>query len=151
MDAVTSEEKHIPWLQVSLRVVLGGIFIWAGCAKLIDLTSFVESVGHFEIPPFSVEPWDMWLGYTLPGFELFVGSALILGILYRGALISVTAMTLAFLIAIYSVHTRGINIECGCLGKSLSFGNYYIHMTVLALMLIAAFALIWIESQKSKA
>ncbi len=143
----TTTEKELPWLEISLRVMLGGIFIWAGCAKLIDLSSFVESISHFEISPFNIEPWDMWLGYSLPVFEVIVGSILILGFraLYRGALVSTAFMSAGFLAAIYSVHTRGLNIECGCLGNALSFGNYYIHMAVLTVMTLAAMSLIWIE------
>ena len=129
-------------MELSLRVVLGGLFIWAGSVKLIDLKSFVESVGYFKIPPFDLQPWDMWLGYTLPAFELIVGSCLILGILYRGALLSTLAMSAGFLAAIYSVHVRNINIECGCFGKALSFGNYYIHMAALAAMVLAALILV---------
>lgn len=135
------------WLEISLRVILGGIFIWAGSAKLIDLNGFVESVSHFEIPPFDAAPWDMWLGYTLPAFEVIVGSCLILGFtkLYRGALISTAIMSAGFLLAIYSVHTREINIECGCFGTALTFQNYYTHMAILAAMTITSLYLIWIE------
>jgi len=144
-------DKNLPWLEISLRVILGAIFIWAGCAKAIDLSAFVESVGHFEITPFDQAPWDMWLGYTLPVFEIIVGSCLILGFakLYRGALISTALMSAGFLAAIYSVHTRGLNIECGCFGSALSFDNYHTHMAVLATMTLASLALIWIEMRKT--
>lgn len=144
-----AKENNLAWLEISLRVILGGIFIWAGIAKLLDLDSFVESVSHFEIQPFSSEPWDMWLGYTLPAFELIVGACLILGILYKGAIISSTMLSAVFLVAIYSVHTRGLNIECGCLGKSLSFGNYYTHITILALMVLAGATLALTEMMRS--
>jgi len=145
---LTTKERILHWVQISLKVVLGAIFIWAGSAKLIDLSSFVESVSHFEIPPFDTQPWDMWLGYTLPAFEVIVGSCLILGILYRGALVSAALLSAGFLVAIYSVHTRGLNIECGCFGEALSFGDYYAHMAVLAVMTIAALCLIWMDTRK---
>jgi len=150
MNSTATIENKTPWLQISLRVTLGSIFIWAGCAKLIDLPSFVASVSHFQIPPFHTKPWDMWLGYTLPAFEVISGSCLILGLLYRGALLSITVMSIAFLIAIYSAHSRGLNIECGCLGSALSFGSYGIHITVLAIMTLASLALIWLEVRMQK-
>ncbi len=140
-----TENEELNWLVISLRVILGGVFIWSGMAKLIDLNSFVESVSHFEISPFDTKPWDMWLGYCLPTFEIIVGSGLILGFFYRGALVSSLVMTAAFLVAIYSVHTRGLNIECGCFGEALSFDNYYTHMVVLGLMTIVSMALIYLE------
>ena len=61
--------------EISLRVILGAVFIWAGTMKLLDIDSFVESVGHFKLAPFDEAPWDMWLGYMLPAFEVLVGSA----------------------------------------------------------------------------
>ncbi len=149
----TISKQTLPWLEISLRVILGAIFIWAGCVKLLDLNSFIESVSNFEIPPFGHGPWDARLGYTLPAFEVIVGSCLILGFtkFYRGALLTTALMSAGFLGAIFSVHIRGINIECGCFGKALSFDNYYTHMAVLAVMTLAALVLIWLEIKKSKA
>lgn len=150
MENSLTDELSPPWLQISFRVLLGGIFIWAGIIKLMDLNYFVESVSNFQIPPFSTEPWDMWVGYTLPAFELIVGSCLILGVLYKGAIVSSAALSAVFLAAIFSVHIRGLNIECGCFGKALTFKNYYTHMAVLAGMVAIALALAWMEWRSSR-
>jgi len=133
---------------ISLRVILGSLFIWAGTMKMLDVDSFVEMVGYFKIAPFDAEPWDMWLGYMLPVFEILVGAALILGILLKGAITSVLLLTAAFLVAVISAHIRGLNIECGCFGKALSFTNYHIHIGVLVLMTLMAIALVVLECMK---
>ncbi len=128
--------------QITLRVVLGAVFIWAGTMKVLDLNSFVETVGYFRISPFDEAPWDMWLGYMLPVFEILVGSALILGLMLRGAMASVLLLTVGFLVAVMAAHFRGLNIECGCFGKALSFTNYYWHITVLIVMTLMAVILV---------
>ena len=107
------------------------------------------SVSNFEIAPFNSAPWDMWLGYMLPAFELITGSCLILGILYRGAIVSVGLLSFGFLGAIISVHHRGLNIECGCFGKALTFNNYYLHMGILGVMCMLAIYLVVNEFKKT--
>jgi uncharacterized membrane protein YphA (DoxX/SURF4 family) len=135
-------------IEISLRVILGALFIWAGTMKVLDLDSFVESVGYFKIAPFDTKPWDMWLGYMLPVFEILVGTALILGIFLKGAMVSVLVMSGAFLIAVVSANMRGLNYECGCFGKALSFTNFYVHFAVLLVMTSMAAALCYLEAKK---
>jgi len=109
--------------EITLRVVLGAIFIWAGTMKLLDLDSFVQSVSHFQITPFDQAPWDMWIGYTLPAFEVIVGTCLILGILLKGA----------------------------CFGRALSFENTSLHISILSAMVILAITLMILEISNAKA
>jgi uncharacterized membrane protein YphA (DoxX/SURF4 family) len=141
-----SEGKNM--IEISLRVVLGALFIWAGTMKVLDVSSFVETVGYFKIAPFDAAPWDMWLGYMLPVFEIIVGAALILGVLLKGAMVSVLVLTAGFLAAVISAHARGLNIECGCFGKALSFDNYYTHIAVLIVMTGMAVVLCFLEVRK---
>ena len=137
--------------EITLRVVLGAIFIWAGTMKLLDLDSFVQSVSHFQITPFDQAPWDMWIGYTLPAFEVIVGTCLILGILLKGAMVSTLALCLSFLAAVVSAHTRGLNYECGCFGRALSFENTSLHISILSAMVILAITLMILEISNAKA
>ncbi len=135
-------------IEISLRVILGSLFIWAGTMKILDVDSFVETVGYFKIAPFDADPWDMWLGYMLPVFEILVGAALILGILLKGAILSLLMLTATFLAAVISARMRGINYECGCFGKALSFTNYYVHIAVLVIMTLMAVGLVLLEVRK---
>lgn len=135
-------------IEISLRVILGSLFIWAGTMKILDVDSFVETVGYFKIAPFDADPWDMWLGYMLPVFEILVGTAMILGILLKGAMVSILLLTVGFLVAVISAHIRGLNIECGCFGNALSFTNYRIHIAVLVAMTLMAVGLVLLEVRK---
>lgn len=134
-------EKELNWIQISLRVFLGGILIWAGIAKLLSLSDFVDVVSNYEIAPFDRAPWDMWLGYTLPSFEVLLGLALIIGYALRGAIIITSLLTVSFLAATFYVKINGINIECGCFGEILKV-SYWVHIALLSLMLIACLGVI---------
>ena len=137
-------------IEISLRVILGAIFIWAGTMKMLDIDGFVQSVSHFQFEPFDQAPWDMWFGYMLPAFEVVVGTCLILGILLKGAMVSVLVLCASFLIVVVSAYTRGVNYECGCFGESLSFDNVIIHMSILLVMLVLSVVLLVFEIGGSK-
>jgi len=146
-----AEEYSISQMcEISLRAVLGAIFIWAGSMKLLDLDSFVQSVSDFQFAPFDQAPWDMWIGYALPVFEVIVGTSLILGILLKGAMISALVLCFSFLIVIISAHARGLNYECGCFGRALSFENTAVHIGILSLMIVLVVVLIFLELRNSK-
>lgn len=150
MSANSTKYNAAFWIEVSFRAVLGGAFIWAGIAKLLDIDELVRTIGNFTIEPFNEAPYDMWLGYTLPALEVIIGTCLILGVLYRGALISYAALTVSFTVAIAYVANKGIDIKCGCFGKAFSFDNYTVHLLILAAMLSLTISLIWMEMTRRK-
>jgi len=120
-----------------LRVLIGGVFLGFGVLKLMDPAAFVEDVANFQISPFDAEPWDMWLAYGLIGLEIVGGLFLLVPKgLYRGALVAVVGMILAFMVAIGSAWTRGLNVDCGCSGEEYDvFGGYGSHLAILMVML----------------
>lgn len=109
---------------------------------MLDAHAFVENVANFQISPFDSAPYDMWLAYFLPPLEVLVGICLFTTFWLRGALVISLGMTLAFLVGIASVWARGLNIDCGCTGGTVSLGGYPTHMTVLAIMLAAIIYLV---------
>ncbi|MEO1855776.1 MAG: MauE/DoxX family redox-associated membrane protein [Rubritalea sp.] len=121
-----------------LRVLLALVFLVSGGMKVFDAQSFVENVANFQISPFDSAPYDMWLAYFLPPLEVLVGICLLTTFWMRGALVLSLGMILAFLVGICSVWSRGLNIDCGCTGGSVSLGGYSTHMTVLSVMLCVA-------------
>lgn len=125
-----------------LRVLLALIFLIFGGMKMLDAHAFVENVANFQISPFDSAPYDMWLAYFLPPLEVLVGICLFTTFWLRGALVISLGMTLAFLVGIASVWARGLNIDCGCTGGTVSLGGYPTHMTVLAIMLAAIIYLV---------
>jgi uncharacterized membrane protein YphA (DoxX/SURF4 family) len=110
-------ESKVDPIELLVRLIVGGIFIFAGYNKLIDLQAFELAIRNYSILN---DPWVAILVMILPAFELLVGLLIILRTLYMGSLVLVTLLTLTFILALVSLLVRDINIECGCLGLSTS-------------------------------
>jgi len=102
-----------PYLAFVLRIILGGLFVWASCDKILYPARFVEEVANYGIlPPGLVNLWAL----TLPWLEMIAGLSLILGFLPRSSALILSALLIAFLIAIAINLARGLPIDCGCFG-----------------------------------
>jgi len=101
------------WLGTAARLVVGGVWIWAGLLKLPDPEQSVLAVRAYELLPGDSATT---VGHLLPILELVVGLCLVLGLLTRGAAVISGLLFLAFIVGIASVWARGISIDCGCFG-----------------------------------
>src|ERR1022692_3948178 len=89
-----SRNKLLPIAVVVLRVVLGGIFIYAGYVKLAEPWQlFAAGIADYEVVP-------MWvaklLAHTLPWFEVLIGLLLIAGRWFRCSTVSTSLLLLVF-------------------------------------------------------
>lgn len=102
------------WSGTAARLVVGGVWLWAGLLKLPDPSSSVTAVRAYQLLPTSSV--DV-VGRALPMVEVVVGLCLVLGLLtpVSGALSAL--LQVAFIIGIASVWARGISINCGCFGN----------------------------------
>jgi len=103
----------LPVLAVVARLVTGGVWIWAGAAKLAEPYAAVLAVRAYQLLPGGLADT---VGHLLPTFEIVVGAALVLGLLTRGAAVISGLLFLAFIVGISSVWARGLQIDCGCFG-----------------------------------
>jgi putative oxidoreductase len=108
-------------LRVALAWVFGGIFLWAGIMKARDPNLFLMDIRSFDLLP---DPYAAWLALFLPWMEILCGLAVITGPLRSGAVLLLNLSLLAFLLAIGSAWSRGIDIKCGCFGASDQTANY---------------------------
>lgn len=123
-----------------LRVALGGFFIYSGTTKLMDLSDFVDSVGNYQIVD---RPWDAIFGYFVPWLEVVLGFAIATGICFRSGLVITIVMLLGFSIAISWVWSQGLNINCGCHGKSDEPTNYPLSIARNLGLITLAAGLFW--------
>ena len=101
------------WLGLLARLVVGGVWIYAGLLKLPDPAASIESVRAYELLPASlVEP----VGYLLPPLELVLGIALVVGVMTRGAALLSGVVLAAFIFGISYAWAAGLKIDCGCFG-----------------------------------
>ena len=103
----------LPLLAVVGRLVTGGVWIWAGAAKLSDPYAAVLAVRAYQLLPAGLADT---VGHLLPTLEIVVGAALVLGVLTRGAAVVSGLLFLAFIVGIASAWARGLQIDCGCFG-----------------------------------
>ena len=145
MAATVIPDEPIGVAALLLRFAVGGIFTYAGAAKLPDLEDFFWSVHHFALTPWDV---SMILAMFLPWLEIVAGLALIIRKFHVGALLIVTALSAAFLGAIASAWWRGLDITCGCFGKEENTTNYPKHLALNSAMLVACLVLAWLQHRE---
>ena len=126
-------------IAVTLRVALGGFFLWSGAEKLRDLPAFLASIRSFHILD---DPYAAWLAMGLPWLEILAGTALVTGFLVEGGLALIAGMLAVFLWAIVYSWQRGLNITCGCFGAQAESSTYTELIVRDALLLTLAAALL---------
>jgi uncharacterized membrane protein YphA (DoxX/SURF4 family) len=103
----------VPWLSTACRLALGGVFLYAGIAKISDPDAMTRAVRAYRILP---EGLVHLFSYGLPFVEIAAAVLLLAGIATRVAAVVTGTMLLMFIVAIISVWARGIQIDCGCFG-----------------------------------
>ncbi|HWR83466.1 MAG TPA: MauE/DoxX family redox-associated membrane protein [Candidatus Deferrimicrobium sp.] len=98
-------------LTLVVRLAVGVTFIYASAYKIIEPGTFAKSLWYYHLVPGQL---INLMALILPWVELVCGLALIVGLLYDGAVILVNMMMAAFILALGTTIVRGIDIDCGC-------------------------------------
>ncbi len=102
------------WLNLLLRLFLGGMFVYAAWDKVIEPSSFAMAVRGYKLIPFSLSNlFALCVSWT----ELVAGIMLILGIFPRKAAAAIAILLVMFIVAITTTLVRGMVVDCGCFGK----------------------------------
>lgn len=104
----------VRWLGLLARLVLGGVWLWAGLAKLPHPQTSISAVRAYQLLPTGLAET---VGHVLPWLEVVVGACLVLGLLLRFTGVVSGLLLVAFVIGMISVWSRGIEIDCGCFGS----------------------------------
>jgi len=97
------------------RFVLGGIFGYAAVLKIFDPSAFATDIGHYHLLPY---PLTLGLALYLPWVELVCAVGLLCRWRERGALLLIALLCGMFFVALASAWFRGLDINCGCFGRS---------------------------------
>jgi len=96
------------------RFLLGGTFLLTSFGKLVDIRHYsVAVVYNYELLPDSLA---IVFGWALPFIELSCALGLIFGVLTRLSSLGTTLLSISFFVAKAILLSRGVDIECGCLG-----------------------------------
>ncbi len=106
----------LPWVAALFRVLVGGVFVFAGFSKLLlPHAEIVAQVQQYQILP----DWLVSITATLlPWLEVGSGTALLIGFCTTPAALLIAVQLLHFSALMIIVLAAGIPIEdCGCFGN----------------------------------
>lgn len=125
-----------------LRLVLGGLFVYAGILKLMDTTAFAVSIDGYGLVT-----WRMakLLSTVLPAVEILTGVALVFDV--KGSLGAIVAQLLVFIAVLSYAVYMGLDVDCGCFGSGESTSGHSAGLwpTIIRdlLMLAACLLMYW--------
>jgi putative oxidoreductase len=99
------------YLVFGLRLVIGGVFIYASVYKIAGPSEFAKSIYNYRMLP---EATINLMAIIMPWLELLCGILIIIGPLMRGSALLIGLMLAVFIIAIGTALARGLDISCGC-------------------------------------
>ncbi|MEA1959305.1 MAG: DoxX family membrane protein [Chloroflexota bacterium] len=126
------------------RIVLGGIFILAGQAKMFPLDRWLTESGLrntllWEINQYHILPESLAKAYAtaLPPVEIVVGILLILGLFLKFNATIGGLVTLSFTIAKIYAMAKGLDISvCPCFGPAVPLLSIYSFIIDIAMLLL---------------
>ncbi|MEX1116162.1 MAG: DoxX family protein [Akkermansiaceae bacterium] len=102
-------------LALIARVILGAWFLYSGGLKIFSsgLDRFTRDIANYQMVK---PPLDAVAAYSVPWLEVIAGICLMLGILRRGALLTIAGLVVVFSISIGWAWFHKLDISCGCHG-----------------------------------
>ena len=105
--------RNKPLLLV-FRLVLGGLFVYAGVVKVVDPLGFAQDIRNYRLAGQAV---SFVAAVVLPWLEIVAGAFLIAGVWKRGAALAITGLLVFFIVLTLVTMARGLDVECGCFGS----------------------------------
>jgi uncharacterized membrane protein YphA (DoxX/SURF4 family) len=102
-------------LALVARLILGGVFLWAGAQKARNPQLFALDLEAYRLLPSAL---ILPIAYYLPWLEIATGLSLFVPGLRRAALGLVITLLLVFTCMLAIAWLRGLSINCGCFGAS---------------------------------
>ena len=121
-------------LHYLFRLILGGVFSWAGIIKITNPLGFAQDIANYLIFPQNV---SFFLALLLPWIEVICGVFIITGLFLRSSSAFLSCILVGFLILIFVTMIRGIDVECGCFGSLSQQVDYKLLLTDGALLFIS--------------
>ncbi len=102
------------WVLFGFRLVVGGLFIWAGVLKIIDPLEFAQSIKNYRLFPRELA---FIIAIILPWVEVVSGAFLIIGVFRRSSALLISLLLIGFIGLVAIALLRGIDTTCGCFGS----------------------------------
>ena len=102
------DNKFIPFL---LRIVLGGIFVYAAAGKILYPADFSEAIANYQLVPVM---FTNLIAIILPWVELIAGLLLLNGFRTQTGNLIIFLLVCVFSFGAVQAVVRGLDINCGC-------------------------------------
>lgn len=129
------------------RLVLGGVYLYAGVVKSADVVVFARDVANYQLLPYA---WNYLTAATLPYVETVAALLLLCNRKVRPAALVLTGLTLVFMVALTTVLARGMDIDCGCFNPGQGYTSAGVALFRDALLLIPALVTLRLSGRMSK-
>ncbi len=98
---------------VLFRLVLGGLFVYAGVVKVLDPLDFAQNIRNYGLVGQSL---SFIAAVILPWLEILAGLALAAGIWKRASALIISGLLVFFILLTLVTILRGLDVDCGCFG-----------------------------------
>lgn len=129
------------------RLLLGGVYLYAGVVKSADVVVFARDVANYQLLPYA---WNYLTAATLPYVETVAALLLLCNRKVRPAALVLTLLTLVFMVALTTVLARGLDIDCGCFNPGQGHTSAGIALLRDAFLLIPALVTLRLSGRMSK-
>jgi putative oxidoreductase len=130
------------WIELGLRLTLGGLFVYSGGMKLLDPAAFQSEIINFNL----VSHWFAgWVAAYLPWLEVLCGAALVVRRQLWGSLAILSGLMVLFIFFVGSAWWRDLDVTCGCFGASDTTTSYPIWIGRNILILCGLLIIGWLS------
>ena len=103
--------------QFAARLILGGVFVYAGIAKIASPREFARIVINYHILP---EKIAVYFAFVLPWIELMLGIFLLIGVRVKETALGLSGLLVVFAVAVLVRYLNGAAAGCGCFSMKSS-------------------------------
>ena len=139
------KEKTETWnkvLVVTLRILVGAVFLFSGFVKAIDpwgsFYKFSEYLSAVSLP--GLEWFALFAAFAVAALEMVLGMCVLLGAFRRGSVVLLLAMMLVMLPLTFYLAVTDLVPDCGCFGDAVHLSNW----ATFGKNLVITAALVWL-------
>jgi len=122
------------WLLLLFRIIVGGVFIWAGALKIADPLGFAQSIENYQVVPHSLA---FLIAVVLPWVEVLSGAFIIIGVFKSSSALLISLLLAGFIGLVALALVRGIDTSCGCFGSFSRRADFSLILTDAVLLFFA--------------
>ncbi|MDX1679895.1 MAG: DoxX family protein [Akkermansiaceae bacterium] len=133
----SGDRAVVPWITLSLRVLLGAWFLFSGGVKLWSkgVHAFATDIANYRLLP---DALVLPAAHLVPWLEVFAGLCLMLGFWRRGSILVIGGLVISFIVFIGWAWAQQLDISCGCQSSDEPIRYWFKAVELPAYLLVLA-------------